>query len=627
VFVGQCAFGRAWVDTPLGDLDGSGRITGPSVEVLTNSQLYPYGTTELFPNMLDTQNNVLDNTAHSYVECSNKGYCNRVLGQCACLYGYEGSACQRTVCPTIDAGMVCSGHGVCESARKIAAMDFSNIYRQWDEDMTMGCVCDPGYTGADCNQKVCKYGYDPNFVDKSGSWRYTNWSFVMYTATSAPVTGNYSLLFTDRTGMEWHTTPLDFNTSCKDIVTALESLPNRAVPSGSTLCVKWNNYNTIKAADEPGYISSNPYYGIKYNLAFPKNPGILKPLAINTHLDGNRATISATDGSSVSSFVYANGFYGEYIDYFRSLCQGVDVTLQAASTYNYLGGLTNLELRLLQQCLGQVNMGVTAAITGSVKGQTYLWDYGTALNPHLVKLVDISASHVTDMCPGSVDSVRGGGTACVMKKAPGFIVPLYYDTTLSQFVLMTRPAGDYSSTTLFSIWFTDGFTQLISPNVKVYTDTSEPYSHTVYTTNSTVLSAKYTGGVDCETSLTNHYGLLDCVDKGQIIFLLDTSHFSYNPKYMNLYEIKKIYNADLNRQPLGAGIHRIVLNMPINAYWRQSDATAAVRIFKFIPRTSYPYVAECSNRGLCDRTNGYCKCFVGYQRDDCSSIDNSDLVD
>jgi hypothetical protein len=113
VFVGQCAFGRAWVDTPLGDLDGSGRITGPSVEVLTNSQLYPYGTTELFPNMLDTQNNVLDNTAHSYVECSNKGYCNRVLGQCACLYGYEGSACQRTVCPTIDAGMVCSGHGVC----------------------------------------------------------------------------------------------------------------------------------------------------------------------------------------------------------------------------------------------------------------------------------------------------------------------------------------------------------------------------------------------------------------------------------------------------------------------------------------------------------------------------------
>merc|ERR1712146_671813 len=37
-------------------------------------------------------------------------------------------------------------------------------------------------------------------------------------------------------------------------------------------------------------------------------------------------------------------------------------------------------------------------------------------------------------------------------------------------------------------------------------------------------------------------------------------------------------------------------------------------IYKFIPaeESTYEYVAECSNRGLCDHETGVCECFTGY---------------
>jgi hypothetical protein len=58
-------FGKAYSDTPLGDLNGDGIISGPSNNVIENSFSFPYGTTENFPDFLE------DNTAHRYSECSN----------------------------------------------------------------------------------------------------------------------------------------------------------------------------------------------------------------------------------------------------------------------------------------------------------------------------------------------------------------------------------------------------------------------------------------------------------------------------------------------------------------------------------------------------------------------------
>jgi len=55
---GICPFGLAHVDSPKGDLDASGgALTGPSVTVVQNSDIYPYGTTEQFPAAEDSRGN------------------------------------------------------------------------------------------------------------------------------------------------------------------------------------------------------------------------------------------------------------------------------------------------------------------------------------------------------------------------------------------------------------------------------------------------------------------------------------------------------------------------------------------------------------------------------------------
>ena len=50
-------------------------------------------------------------------------------------------------------------------------------------------------------------------------------------------------------------------------------------------------------------------------------------------------------------------------------------------------------------------------------------------------------------------------------------------------------------------------------------------------------------------------------------------------------------------------------------------------IYKFIPAadSTYEYVAECANRGLCDHETGTCECFTGYTNDACDQQDSLSL--
>lgn len=49
------------------------------------------------------------------------------------------------------------------------------------------------------------------------------------------------------------------------------------------------------------------------------------------------------------------------------------------------------------------------------------------------------------------------------------------------------------------------------------------------------------------------------------------------------------------------------------------DYIQGFRIYKFHPAaaSTYEYVAECSNRGICDSSSGVCTCFPGYGNDNC----------
>jgi hypothetical protein len=415
-----CQFGLAHVDTPLGDLDASsGALTGISETVVVGDNMYPKGTQELFPNMISSDGTGLTETAHYYRECSNKGICDRSSGTCSCFEGYEGSACQRASCPT-SANGVCSGHGQCKTISELAASDNNNVYRLWDEDITMGCECDAGFYGADCSSKQCKVGADPLYYDDFQNIRYANYTVQFFvTSDNEDIYGNYSLVFTDAYGEDWQTDPIDIDANCMVIQDRLESLPNDVIPAGSVRCHKthgdlhssaadgdsgsgtgldavWNPTSATAGSTNQYIYDSNTIIGggtnemllvTRYTLAFPQNPGYKTNLKINKYLDGARPTLFSSESTSTMGYhVFPNGYTGEDTDYVNDECEGVLVGLgtdtSTSAFMSYLSGITDSESKLLKKCLGDSN-----GIDGD-NVDIFNWDHGSHTNPHLIKLVD-----------------------------------------------------------------------------------------------------------------------------------------------------------------------------------------------------------------------------------------------
>jgi hypothetical protein len=453
-----CPFGVSHVDTPLGDLDASaGQLTGPGSSIIVNDAMYPSGTTEQFPAMMESRGDVLTESAHYYRECSNKGICDRSSGDCECFEGYDGSACQRASCPTSGNG-VCSGHGTCNSIQELSGFDHENVYRLWDEDVTMGCNCDAGYTGADCSARTCKMGTDPLYYDDYANVRHANFTMQFYVMNDdAEVYGNYSIIFTDVFGEEWQTEPIDIDANCAVVQDRLESLPNDVIPYGSVKCYKSEENLHInsdvttsetKASGNTGVIAGtsnadvtvhsgqqeqpdgyqDPFntatnnYGLgetifqpfnysivnKFTLAFPGNPGEISPLKINRYLDGKRPTLFSTEKGlqTLGVHIYSNGYHGETTDYVNDECEGVLVGLDSdvtSDSYEATGTQfliidTDLEFERLKRCLGDGD----GLEHNNV--EIYDWDYGTLMNPHLIKLVDASQDRF-------VEYLRSDGTS------------------------------------------------------------------------------------------------------------------------------------------------------------------------------------------------------------------------
>lgn len=480
-----CQFGLAHVDTPKGDLDMSGDIADADTPVVENSFNYPYGTTEMFPSMQDTDLSTQAQSAHYYMECSNKGTCDRGTGECDCFDGFDGAACQRASCPNS-----CSGHGVCKTIEALAKSDGDNIYKLWDRQSTMGCECDAGYSGADCSARECKHGIDPLYFDDSSTVKYSIYNFVVAatdhddTSVANPTaldtvfhdgtlphttnTGEWSIRFYDIHGEDWLTQPMKAGATCLEVVAALESLPNDVIPKDHTICTRaesdasgtWNSV-TINELDFDGDTSNDifesalstngttlnhrkrpivfksafwettlpatfaaamkgksqdhstpapteerfpgsytgadtaddvPIVGYVYRIKFYGNPGKLKEPEIEIYLDGKRPSILTQEGFTMITRVYSDGQQGESEDYFADHCDGVTATINKASltgdtnfnndfnTYHYLG-LSDSEVALLKACLGSSDDDDTNNV------ETYNWDWGNAIFPHLIKLV------------------------------------------------------------------------------------------------------------------------------------------------------------------------------------------------------------------------------------------------
>jgi len=692
----------------------SGGLTGPNENVADNSFVYPYGTTEQFPQMEDSDLNVVSDSAHYYMECSNKGTCDRTTGECICYDGYDGVACQRASCPGYPNS--CSGHGVCKSKKQIAAADNFNVYKLWDRNVGMGCYCDNGYYGADCSLRKCKYGVDPLYLDDSATIKYSIYDFATLTTSSTidfndgtPLAGPgyWAIRFFDITGEDWVTAPIIQSANCRMVVAALEALPNNVIPPGFTQCTitqrkntpenRWQgwdaqhgngtvhpykvSYNlTIWEADYAttgllgsdqnpllesttiGLYSSSPEHssgsdlytpitaakgtdtktlsGNIYRIKFFGNPGALPQPQIELYLDGTRPSLVSTSGRVITR-VWTDGQQGENNDYFANHCDSVTVTIGFTGYGQYyLTGLTAVEKALLKNCLG------SSDFDSSNNVEAYNWDYGNKFYPHIIKLVR-SATVYTD----------GGYYAAIYYKA--MATPL--DNTPSPnsaqgasgtFMLLNPfSPPDAFATDNYEVYTTAGTLGLTSNRSEAVFSFA---SNLIYTVNASYDQnpqsiLNFDGDISCEIGNNNAYKtqwVFHCLNKSDIFTFLNWANPEVNPTHLNLYTAQRLYTKKYeynvydifgtsNNDGAASGkasqyinaAHYMthVITTDISTNWGATIAgQQQFNIYKFFPATSstYNYVAQCSNRGICDTSTATCQCFPGYTNDDCS-VQNS----
>eukprot|EP01038_Epipyxis_sp_PR26KG_P011527 gene11527-15440_t len=691
-----CEFGLSFVDSPKGDLDSSDSIDGPTDLLLINSFTHPYGTSEQYPPMYDSDQNKIKNSAHWYAECSNVGICDRTTGLCDCFEGFEGAACQRMSCPIgEDNNVTCSGHGICQNLYQIAQRDYQSSYQLWDKQISRGCVCDKGFYGGDCSQRTCKRGIDPLYMDDVSRIQYPSFFFAVLTSAptydisdgfAQPGTGYFNILIYDQDGGKFYSPPLPARATCEQIISALESIPNSLIPIGYTKCFRSEFQRKDPLSDEKEFsieysslyrmqltdgireysLASEPAFQIVgydssydrnssddkllsgdiYLLQFYGNPGSIGQPEINTYLyDGSKPSLMSPNGTLITRS-WTNGQQGFDIDYVPTHCAGIKVRIIKVSNDDYaLDPIVTIN-EVLQKCLGSADFDDDNDVFfNNYISKNGTWDRGSIENPHLVRIVRSTADD------------RDGGFFILVYYDPDF----YYISPGSNAVFdggfrVMHPFKNLDnlttdgSGTFYDLYTTKGVVQLVSNKSEAIFDFG---SNMIYTVNITDDINNYENGhyydkvddISCEARgfpSNSPANTKDCLENGDLFFVLDAYHAKYNPPYINMYTTRSISGTPLQSLMIIADVYgnnitirnnsrlsafkQNIITSDLNMNWAQNpiSGSGVFRIYKFFPhkQSSYEYMSECSNRGICNTFEGICDCFTGYSGESCSVQDS-----
>ena len=521
---------------------------------------------------------------------------------------------------------------------------------------------------ATCVQVVAALEALPNNVIPKGHTKCVKVSAVSALEQSAFLGDNSTTSFPyDKTGNGKNDYYMMFKMALWDM-----QLPANAIKADT-----YNLQITNSLYSSGSTVDSTAVSGVIYRLHFNGNPGALREPEIEIYLDGKRPSLASSKPTATptalygktSTKVWTDGQQGEDRDYFGNHCDGVTVQVTSASvtigtviqSIHYLTSFTPTSKALLKSCLGDANLDASDNV------EVYNWDYGSAANPHIIKLVRT----VSTFMDGGYYVVLWYDTS-LCGDSTGSLVSTLCDNLGSAWALATSgtPVSGYNVVGLFRLLhpFVPPDNAYLSPNEhdswEIYTtkgtlaETSEKAqavfgfgSKDIYTTNlysdssktdDATYASSFGGDLSCEAG--NSTFVRHCMNVTDIFTMLwwddNSASINPNPRYLNLYKANRIYTtqsknlaSDVNtaistivpggvaaKNPAQYMTH--VIESDLSTNWAASaiDQTYKFRIYKFIPskESTYTYVAECANRGICDPTAGACTCFAGYTSDSCS---------
>lgn len=190
-------------------------------------------------------------------------------------------------------------------------------YQLWDGLKNQACVCDPGYSGVDCSERLCPKGADPllDEIYASSTWNAVE-NEVQGVDIGSSSTGQiaavvagstYALKYTDVFGEVWKTGAISAkddvsNGGAAAVKAALEAIPNSVIESVTVT-------EATTASSE----------GVLYQVTFTHNPGNLNALEV---VDANwtgavSAVTEITAGTTVATECSGRGL----CDYETGVCK------------------------------------------------------------------------------------------------------------------------------------------------------------------------------------------------------------------------------------------------------------------------------------------------------------------
>jgi len=257
----HCPVGPSWTVTPIEELlddrysedivlNTPGGYVGHNRFDTQTTSRYPIAPTDFkdtFEQLYPKRPNF-----NQYTECSSRGTCDYATGECKCFDGFEGRGCRRTTCPN-----GCSGHGRCLSNYDINPKQYMSFNypndQMWDQLRTQSCQCDRGYTGYDCNSRICPFGDDP--TSDCGENSAGDVQLVVTRSLKDPNKRYFTLSFTDMFGGVFTTRPIldhapscalknNKPTPCPEVQYALMDLPNFAIPEVEVDAIEFKDAGT-----------------------------------------------------------------------------------------------------------------------------------------------------------------------------------------------------------------------------------------------------------------------------------------------------------------------------------------------------------------------------------------------